>query len=212
MSRDIELVIFDLGRVLIKICDGWQHACEVAGIPRPGDIDATCQQKLMEFVQQHEVGNIDFARFTSGCAPLLGISAHHVAALSNAYLLGPYEGAMELVDRLNAAGLKTACLSNTNANHWRLVTDRDNPNYLTLENLTHVFASHLVRMRKPEDRIYAHVEQVTRVAPERIIFFDDMEENIAASRRRGWHGYQIAMDRDPITQARTHLKARGINV
>ena len=211
MSRDVELVIFDLGRVLIRICDGWQHACEVAGVPRPPDVDSACHQKLLDFVHKHEVAEIDFAGFTAGCAPLLGIPAEHVAALSNAYLLGPYEGAMDLVDRLNAAGLKTACLSNTNANHWRLMTDPHHPNYLTLENLTHVFASHLVRMRKPEDRIYAHVERITGVAPDRIIFFDDLEENIAASRKRGWHGYQIAIDRDPIAQARKHLGTHGID-
>ncbi len=31
--RQIELVVFDLGRVMIRLCDGWAHACERAGVP-----------------------------------------------------------------------------------------------------------------------------------------------------------------------------------
>ena len=211
MRREIELVIFDLGRVLVRICDGWQHACEVAGIARPGDIDAEREAKLHDIVCAMEVGEIGLEEFASRCAPLLGIPTEHVIALSNAYPRGAYPGALELLQELNAAGYQTACLSNTNINHWRIM-DEQVADYLPLRNLGHKFASHLVRMRKPEERIYAHVEQVTGVAPQRIIFFDDVEENVAAARRRGWNGYRIEIDSDPIAQMRKHLRAHGVAV
>ena len=33
-----QLVVFDLGRVLVRICDGWQHAFELAGVALPHDV------------------------------------------------------------------------------------------------------------------------------------------------------------------------------
>ena len=50
-------------------------------------------------------------------------------------LMGPL--AVELVDELNAAGYQTACLSNTNAAHWKLMTTVGCENYLPLDRLTH---------------------------------------------------------------------------
>jgi FMN phosphatase YigB (HAD superfamily) len=50
------------------------------------------------------------------------------------------------------------------------------------------------------------------VAPGRIVFFDDVEENVAAARRRGWRGQRILHDGDPIAQVRRHLRDAGIEV
>ncbi len=86
----VELIIFDLGRVLIRLCDGWQHACELAGLDRPGEIDPANEAKLMEIVLASEVGEIDLHGFATGASPLLGIPVEHVKALSSAYLLGKY--------------------------------------------------------------------------------------------------------------------------
>lgn len=83
-------------------------------------------------------------------------------------------------------------------------------NYCALDRLTYRFASHLAGMRKPEDRIYAHVESETRVSGERIVFFDDIMENVEAAQRRGWQAIVIAQDGDPIAQAREHLMRLGV--
>jgi glucose-1-phosphatase len=208
----IELVIFDLGRVLIRICDGWQHACEMVGLPRPASISDEHFAKFWEVLCSAEVGDIGIEEFAARAGPILGIPPEHVVKYWNAYLLGPYPGAVELVDELNRAGYQTACLSNTNVNHWAIMQDRGSASYLRLENLTHCFASHLVRMRKPEDRIYEHVERVTGIAPHKVIFFDDMPENIDAARKRGWNAYQIKIDSDPIKQVRSHLRAHGVAI
>ncbi len=207
--NDVRLVVFDLGRVLIRICDDWKHACAVAGVPAPGiELSDAATAALHEAVCAAEVGRIDLDEFARASAPHLGISPEHVVALSHAYLRGPYPGASELLDDLRAAGVATACLSNTNANHWRLMTDPAGPNFMPFDRLTHRFASHLVRARKPDDRIYAHVEAETGVGPGEIIFFDDVDENIETARRRGWDAHQIRIDADPIAQARTVLRDR----
>lgn len=78
--------------------------------------------------------------------------------------------------------------------------------FLPLGRMRHRFASHLVGARKPEAAIYAHVERESGVAPERIAFFDDVPENIAAARARGWKAHVITPDESPIAQARRWLE------
>ncbi|MGB7159124.1 MAG: HAD-IA family hydrolase [Tepidisphaeraceae bacterium] len=211
MTSGIQLVIFDLGRVLVRICDGWQHACEVAGVAAPDtELSDDAKAALHEVVVRSEIGEIDLAGFCACSSPHLGLPPEHVRALSDVYLLGPYPGAVELIDALNAHGLQTACLSNTNENHWRIMNDPSHASFLPLDRLTHRFASQLLGLRKPDPRIYEHVERATRVEPNRIIFFDDLAENIAAARDRGWHAHQIRIDADPIAQARAYLHERTI--
>jgi putative hydrolase of the HAD superfamily len=212
MNQDgVQLVVFDLGRVLIRICDGWAHACDVAGVAPPArELSPAQQAALHEAVCRSEVGEIDLATFARTCAPHLGIPESAIVSLSNAYLLGPYPGTSQLLDDLRSAGVRTACLSNTNANHWRIVTDPASPNFLPLEKLTYQFASHLVRMRKPEARIYAHVEEQTGVPPGGILFFDDLAENLAAAAARGWRTHHVRTDACPIEQARSRLRDEGV--
>jgi HAD superfamily hydrolase (TIGR01509 family) len=157
----------------------------------------------------HEVGDIDADAFARVAAPHLGISVGDFLTIHDAYTRGPFDGAAALLDELRAAGVATACLSNTNANHWRLMHE-PGPARMPMEKFDHRFASHLLRLRKPDERIYLHVEQATGVEPGRIVFFDDVEENVAASARRGWHAHRIAIDVDPVAQAREHLRGHGV--
>jgi putative hydrolase of the HAD superfamily len=130
--------------------------------------------------------------------------------LQQAYLLGAYPGAHELIDDLCRAGVRTACLSNTTHNHWRMMHDPSGPHFLPLARMTHCFASFQIGLRKPDERIYAHVEHVTGVPPAGIVFFDDVEENVLAARQRGWHAHRITPDGDPILQERAHLRRHGV--
>jgi putative hydrolase of the HAD superfamily len=159
----------------------------------------------------HEVGEIDLDEFARVAAPHLGLSHDDFVRMHSAYTLGPYNGAAALLDNLRAAGVATACLSNTNANHWRVMHE-PGPGAMPMEKFDHRFASHLLRMRKPDDPIYAHVERATRTEPTAILFFDDVEENVAAAARRGWHAHQVRVDSDPIAQVRRHLRGYGIEV
>jgi putative hydrolase of the HAD superfamily len=211
-NSDIRLVVFDLGRVLVRICDGWQHACRVAGVPVVREeLDADAQARLHALVCRAEVGGLDIDGFGREAAAVLGLTPVQFRALSDAYLLGAFEGAVEIVEELAAAGMPTACLTNTNDNHWRLMNDPAALGYFPLDRLTHRFASHLVRLRKPDDAIYAHVEQATATPAEAILFFDDVEENVAAARNRGWRVRWIdpALN-DPVPQIRAALKEHGV--
>ena len=191
----------------MRICDGWQHACARVGITAPtGELDSTADEALLDVVKLSEVGAIDQAEFCRRVAPILRLSAEQVGQLSDAYLLGAYPGVDRLLGDVKAAGLKTACLSNTNANHWQMMTDPSGPNALPLDRLDYRFASQLMKLRKPDDAIYAAVEQAIDLPPSAILFFDDLPDNIGAAERRGWNAVQIAIDGDPITQVRRRLE------
>jgi HAD superfamily hydrolase (TIGR01509 family) len=207
-----KLVIFDLGRVLVRICDSWRHACEVVGIEGVNwrELDPVEQARLVEVIHDFDTGAIDLQTFAERTGQMRGLTREQVIAISNGYLLGPFPGAGELLDELNRAGHVTACLSNTNANHWKVLMDPADAHGKVLARLRHQFASHLMRVRKPSPEIYAQVERETGFSGDRIIFFDDLPENIAAAEARGWKGYVVPVGENPIPAIRGNLKEAGV--
>ncbi len=209
----MELVCFDLGRVLIRICDGWQHACEVAGVRwTGGTLPAEKRARMMEAVKVLEVGGCGVAEFCAMAAPHLELSAREVEAIWNSYTRGPFDGAVELLDELRDAGVVTACLSNTNARHWEIMSADGDPHSQVLQRLDHRFASHLIAARKPDGPAYGHVERATGAAGSGIIFFDDMTENIEAAKARGWRGHFVERCENPIPWIRSVLCEAGYNI
>jgi len=208
---DMTLVVFDLGRVLVRICDDWQHACRCAGVALPREMDAAQLPRLRQYVLDQEVGKLAFATFAREAAPLMGLAPEEIRAFSEAYIRGPYPGSVELVEELSAAGVATACLSNTNDHHWEMLSKPGHAAFFPLEKLTHRFASHLVGSRKPDEAIYAHVERATGLPPRAMLFFDDVPDNVEAARKRGWNAQRIdPVPDDPIGQMRQVLQQRGI--
>ena len=206
---DIQLVCFDLGRVLIRICDNWADACVRAGAPE-GAVDPAALAQMSEVAASYELGTISADRFADQTAQIVGLQAAQVKVVSDLWLRGPYPGVFELMDCLVASGAATACLSNTNANHWRQMTTRNDPNYLPLDRLTYRFASHLIGHAKPAGQIYRHVEEITGTVPVAILFFDDDRDNVEAATSRGWLTYQIQDNGDPVAQVRGHLELYGL--
>ncbi len=206
MPTPIQLICFDLGGVLIRLCDGWEHACELAGVAPSKPITHDDIKQLIQLVHIEEVGGMDEGEFFTHAAPLLGLSPKDAKAMSDAWLCGPFDGIDTLIETLNANGLTTACLSNTNDNHWRAMSDPAHRNALPLKKLHHRFASHLVRDRKPNPSIYQHVQQAAATPPQAILFFDDSAENIQAANAQGWHTCHITDPNDPTAQMTSHLK------
>jgi putative hydrolase of the HAD superfamily len=209
----VSLVIFDLGRVLIRICEDWQHACRCAGVAIPQNLPemtAADRAAIDEIIARYDTGKIDGQTFAREIAPFRGLSAEDAFRAHDAFLRGPYPGIDALLDDLCAAGLKTACLSNTSEHHWRQITDRNDPNFLPLDRLTWRFASHHIGIMKPHPGIYEHIERTTQLPPESILFFDDLDANVVAALKRNWQARQIAHDGDPIAQVRRHLAGCGV--
>ena len=214
MALPIQLVCFDLGRVLVRICDTWNQACDVAKVPRPAvEPPPLARAKLLELVSKIEVGEGGEGAINAFCrelSPHVGLTCEQVGTVWRNWTLGLYEGAAELVRDLRSAGVTTACLSNTNVLHWRIMNDPADPHYPALSALHHRFASHAIGARKPDQRAYEHVERQTGVAPTAILFFDDVAENVEAARRRGWRGHVVPRCENPVPMIRGILRDEGI--
>ena len=207
----IELVVFDLGRVLVRICNDWVHACATAGVQIALEkLDPSSLLQLRELVHQVEVNAVSFDEFAGQVARTLGATPQQIRRASEAFLVSLYPGVVELIAELHDAGLATACLSNTNEHHWELLADPDHPAFGSLSALKFLFASHVIGARKPDAAIYAHLEQETGIRGGSILFFDDVKENVQAARSRGWNAEWIDPDLDdPLTQIRAAVEKYG---
>jgi FMN phosphatase YigB (HAD superfamily) len=221
MSAPVRLVCFDLGGVLVRICQSWAEAYRAAGLDiREEPAHRSVRARRLELLNLHGIGRITIDDWAAGTsAALEGVySADELKRAHHAFILEQHPGAIELVDELHAAGIATACLSNTNHTHWLRLVHRDGdralegtPEYPTVVRLQRHFASHLLGLAKPDDEIYARFEELTGLGPNAILFFDDLEENVGAARRRGWHAEQVTASHfDAVTQMRQHLRRRGV--
>jgi HAD superfamily hydrolase (TIGR01509 family) len=207
---DICLVCFDIGRVMSRLVDGWEHACALAGVPLPPRIhEPDVQAGVERLCALHETGQIDNARFDELTAQVTGLTPPQVAAVACQWLQGPYPGIDELIGDLLARGVKTACLSNTNARHWRLMYDEPRTR-LPMELLDYCFASHLVGAMKPGPAIYEHVERVSAAPPAAIAYYDDAAPNVEAALQRGWQAMHVTSLEEPVAQVRGHLRELGV--
>ena len=213
-QQRIELVVFDLGRVLVRICNDWVHACATAGVKLELDkLDPAALFQLRELVHQVEVNAVSFEEFARRVGQTLGATPQQIRSASGAFLVGLYPGAVELIEELHRTGVATACLSNTNEHHWELLSDSRHPIFSGLSNLRHQFASHLIGTRKPEPAIYEHLERETGFRSGAILFFDDVRDNVEAARTRGWNAEWIDPELDdPLPQIRAALGKHGIAV
>ncbi|MEM7625963.1 MAG: HAD-IA family hydrolase [Planctomycetota bacterium] len=215
----ILLVVFDLGRVLLRIVDDFDHACARADRPAlsgfSGDLSVHARRnsdpEAADLFNGFETGTIAVDDYAARAAAITGASPEDIIAILDACLIETYPGTVEMLDRLADLPTKTACLSNTNARHWQLITDPANPSYLPLERLDYPWGSQILGLAKPNPAIYRRVEELTDTPPDRILFFDDISENIDAARACGWHAELVARDTDnPIPAVTAKLEAYGV--
>ena len=98
------------------------------------------------------------------------------------------------MDDLRAAGVATACLSNTNAMHWVALNDPGrHPSMMALDAR---FASFQMGLSKPDPRAFRIVADAFPDADRRI-FFDDNANNVVAAIQLGWEAHRVDADGDP---------------
>lgn len=201
------LICFDLGGVLVRICRSWEEGLARAGLDAGrGWSPAASDGEHRRLVEAYTVGAIDDAAFFSGLERASGgaYSAEEFRAIHAAWIIGEYTGVADALLELRGAGLTLACLSNTNDAHWRTMLG-----WPALCALHHLHASHLMGVAKPDPAIYDRFARATGVAPGRIVFFDDLDENIAAARAAGWDAVRVDHTGDTAAQILGALAERG---
>jgi putative hydrolase of the HAD superfamily len=121
-----------------------------------------------------------------------------------------YPGVGEVLDAIEAAGVRTAVLSNTNEAHWALI-EAEPARYPNILRHGSIFTSHVLRLAKPDLAIFAAVEAATGVPGSRVLFFDDVLENVEAARSAGWQAEHIDHTADSTApQLLSLLRAHGV--
>lgn len=203
------LVVFDAGGVLLRICRSWPEACAAAGEPaHPAAMAPEAMARRRALAGAYETGRLTCEEFFGALAASTGglYTPQQVKRIHRAWIIEEYPGVAALVGDLRARGVQTAVLSNTNHAHWERF-----PEFPVMRAVEHLRASHLLGVAKPDPNIYARfVQTVLGTATDgssrpRIVFFDDLPENVAAANAVGWDARLIDHTGDPSGQIRNHL-------
>jgi putative hydrolase of the HAD superfamily len=157
-----------------------------------------------ELYRRHEKGEISDAAFFAGLRNSLGVELSDAQFLEgwNAIFAGEIPGVHQLLAR--AAGrLPLYAFSNTNSPHVEYFSQMYAD---VLGHFREMFLSSSIGLRKPDAEAYDHVVKAIGVPAERIVFFDDLAENIAGARERGLMAVHVSSP-DDVASA---LEALGI--
>jgi putative hydrolase of the HAD superfamily len=199
-----DALLFDLGRVVLDIdfskvlaCWAGHAGCEPAQL-----VERFSTRE--EFYHRHETGEISDAEFFGALRASLGIGISDAQFLEgwNAIFAGEMPGIAPLLERAGKR-LPLYAFSNTNGAHveYFSVAHAD-----VLGHFRELFLSSSIGLRKPDAEAFDHVVQAIGVPACRIVFFDDLPENIEGARARGLAAVHVT---SPADVAET-LTALGI--
>jgi putative hydrolase of the HAD superfamily len=196
-------LLFDLGRVVLDIdfsralaCWAGHAGCEPADLIGRFSVD--------DAYKRHERGEMPDAEFFAGLRRSLGINASDAQFLEgwNAIFAGEMPEIAALLARA-ARQLPLYAFSNTNRAHEAHFSQHFAN---VLGHFQKLFLSSTIGLRKPDAAAYDHVVKAIGVPARRIVFFDDVMENIEGAKARGLVAVHVTSTRD-IAAA---LEALGI--
>jgi FMN phosphatase YigB (HAD superfamily) len=192
-----DALLFDLGRVVIDIdfnktltCWADHAGCEPAQLVGRFARD--------ELYARHETGSIGDAEFFAGLRSSLGIDLSDAQFIEgwNAIFAGEMPGIAALLARAGAR-VPLYAFSNTNNAH---VEHFSRAYAEVLDHFRYIFLSSVMGLRKPDAAAYDHVVKAIGFPAERIVFFDDLAENIDGARSRGLTAVHVTSP-DDVAQA-----------
>jgi len=177
-----DALLFDLGRVVIDIDFDKALACW-AGHAGCEPVHLVGRFARDDLYQRHETGSVSDAEFFAGLRTSLGIDLTDTQFLEgwNAIFAGEMPGIGSLLARAGAR-VPLYAFSNTNSAH---VEHFSRAYAEVLGHFREIFLSSAIGLRKPDAAAYDHVVRAIGVPAERIVFFDDLAENIDGARARG---------------------------
>ena len=186
MNREISVILFDLGGVLVELPErpiyaDWLDSAQSSG------------QKLSDWLtspaaKAFEKGLISPAQFADDIVNemKLLIPPQELLAYFTFWPKGLFPGTKALIGRIPPRYCR-AIFSNTNALHWpRLMTEME------LEGcFDYYFASFQIKMAKPDPAAFQYVVNAMSCNPSEILFLDDSRMNVDAARRVGMKAERV---------------------
>jgi len=177
-------VIFDLGGVLIEWDPRHLYRSLFAGD------QAGMERFLAEICTPAWNLELDRGRpFAEAVAELTLLHPEHAEPI-RAYharwlemVAGPIDATVAILEELDGRGVPLWALTNWSAETFALV--RGDPAYAFLDRFRTIFVSGELRLVKPDPEIFRHALREIGGAPERTLFVDDAEKNVAAAAELG---------------------------
>ena len=182
----VEAVVFDIGNVLIE----WQPeryydrrigrqrreaffgAFDFHGLMNEIDAGAPFSEIVAARAQAHPEHAAEIVMLRDEWLEMAGTVIDH---------------SVRLMEALRAKGVPVYALSNFGAENFGWSAEA----HSFLRSFDRAYISGEMGMRKPHAEIYAAVEADSKIAPERLLFGDDREENVAAAQARGWRAVRV---------------------
>jgi putative hydrolase of the HAD superfamily len=196
-----DALLFDLGRVVLDIdfsramaCWARHGGCDVA--------DITARFSGGEAIRQYESGKIDDATYFAHLRNMLGVDITHEQLLEgwNAIFVGEMPGIAPLLKRA-AKRLPLYALSNTNPPH---IAHFSRVHADVLRHFREMYLSSTIGLLKPDRAAYDHVVKTIGAPASRVVFFDDLADNIAGARAYGLSAVHVKSSED-VARALTAL-------
>ncbi|MEO1934884.1 MAG: HAD-IA family hydrolase [Myxococcales bacterium] len=177
----IEVVLFDLGGVLIEL----GGMADMADFADESDESELWRRWLAcPWVRRFERGLCDSQAFAEGMVESwsMDTSADEFLSAFSSWPRGLFPGARELIGSIDLdRGLEIACFSNTNALHADHHVDRFGIGELFQTR----FFSHEMGVLKPDREAFDFVVRALGRPAETILFLDDNEINVRGARAAG---------------------------
>lgn len=189
----IDAIVFDLGGVILDlhVDRAYQAFAGLGGM----SIDEVKQLAKQDFFKQYETGAIDDPTFRAHLREELEFKGPE-EILDEAWnaMLGPIaKNKLELLEELGSK-YRLFLMSNTNEIHMRRIlriANHVSPEKRFYEYFNKVYLSNEVGERKPNESFYKHLMEDAQLIPDKTVFIDDLEENIATACALGWQGHHL---------------------
>lgn len=179
MIENVEIVLFDMGRVLVRIdFDAFPNALGLV----TQEQRAPFYKATMEAEKLYECGKISTGEFLDAQYEIFEKRFSHEDILSayNAIIVEEHSEIIPVVEKIQAH-YKTALLSNTSETHWK----KSLAVAPILQTIPKKFLSFQIGAMKPAPKVYESVIQALNVKASSILFIDDVQENINGAQTAG---------------------------
>lgn len=192
--KNIDFLLFDLGNVIINI--DYEFTINQLNKLLPKEKkQLTTSFFPSKFHKQYEKGLISTAEFRSEVRNhfMEDWSDDQIDNIWNSLLKNIPEERIDLIKKLRD-GYGLAVLSNTNELHIQRLNEilLAHYNIPSLHSLfDQVYFSHELQLAKPDVEIYEEVAKRLNTNPEKILFFDDLIENLNGAQKVNFRTYLI---------------------
>ena len=189
----IGALLFDVGRVIIGLDSARAHArwAELAKVPAEHIVERVAAKVAgTDAFCRHERGEISDTAFFAYLRRELEVDLTDDQFLDgwNAIFVGEMPGIRRVLSLVDGK-IPLYAFSNTNAAHhahWGASFSD------LLAPFRKIYLSHEIGVRKPDAAAFQKVVADMGIAADRVLFFDDLAENVAGARACGLRAVQVA--------------------